>query len=121
MHVGQFETVVPKRQRFTIVSVLNSNDQPLPSLSHHNRPLTSIRYSIAGILPTNVQNDGSNCRIEEVLDNMVPLFPVGGCFVVVVVEYLIEVVLGGVVGELILRVFYLLLEVSEPFPGVGYC
>ena len=73
--------------------MLKDNDETHPSLCHNDRPLPGIGDAVAGILPADVQNDGPNIRFEVVIDNIVSLFPVGCCFVVVVVEDLVEPVL----------------------------
>jgi len=97
--------------------VLNCNYQTLPSLSHQNGPLTSLRHSITSILTTNVQNNGSYVRIEEILNDMISLFPSGGSFVIEVIQYLIKPSLSRIVGELVLNIFGLLLKISELFAG----
>jgi hypothetical protein len=53
-------------------------------------PLSGLWYAVAGILSADEENDWSDVGVEVVLDGVVSLFPGFDCFVVEVVEGLVE-------------------------------
>lgn len=74
-HILNPESIRTKRKRFSIKSMLQSENQPLKSLSQSDYPCSCFRYSLANPLSTNEYKNGSWLGIKIVCNCPIPLFP----------------------------------------------
>lgn len=98
--------------------MLEHDDESLPSLGHDDGPLSGLRDAAACVLAADVEEDGSYVGVEVVADDKVALFPVGGGFVIEMIEDLIEPVLLLVIDEGLFGVAAGLFKILYFFAGL---
>ena len=74
--------------------MLECNHHSLEPLCVSQNPSAGLWHAIASPLPANVEENGSYFRIEVLVIDPIPLVPVSGISVVVVVQNLVEPMLA---------------------------
>lgn len=86
--------------------MLQNQNESLESLSQSYDPLSTCRYSSAGVLSTDKQEHRSNIGIEVIFNSPISLVPNTTAFIIVMIQYLLENILLLIKHQFLLRILH---------------